>query len=192
MHEYRVKVARLLGDRAAVKTALADMREAAPASGNPSAIRLADSVQDLRARSRSSPLPPAQADDATTSRFTDSDDTAVTIFLRQEPEHARRAEHALHMLGQYANSGEAYLYCVQQGRLELAASLDRSKPPPALAVVLAEVPANDQVKHPSVTLPQDDKAYNVMRLFDAAGSCVARLGLHWLSPKRCSTTSGRR
>ncbi|HKU43951.1 MAG TPA: hypothetical protein VJR89_37580, partial [Polyangiales bacterium] len=44
IHEYRTKVARLIGDREALIAAIKDMREAALASGNPTVIALADRV----------------------------------------------------------------------------------------------------------------------------------------------------
>ncbi|HTU62273.1 MAG TPA: hypothetical protein VMF89_27630, partial [Polyangiales bacterium] len=86
MHEYRVKVARLIGDRTAVRGALKDMRDAALASGNPSAILLANTVSELRARARSSPLPPAKQEVERPETFsvTRGEETVVTAFLRAE------------------------------------------------------------------------------------------------------------
>jgi hypothetical protein len=112
MHEYRVKMARLIGDRPGVLAALKDMREAALASGNPNAILMADSVQNRRTRSRSSPLPPAKGAPAEleTASLTASNETVVTTFLRREQGLRKRAEHALHMLGQYAKTRRCETY----------------------------------------------------------------------------------
>jgi len=172
MHEYRVKVARLIGDRSAVRDALKDMRDAALASGNPSAILLANTVSELRARARSSPLPPAkrEIEQPATCSATRGEETVVTAFLRAEQLFQRRAQHALHILGQYASSGEAYLFWRKQGALELAASLDRRDPPAGLERALAELPANDQ--HQVVSLsPEIGGTYTVVRLEDGS-SCV--------------------
>ena len=172
MHEYRVKVARLLGDRIGVLAALTDMREAALASGNPNAILLADSVQNRRTRARSSPLPPAKVEAAEpeTASMTRADETVVTTFLRREQDEERRAQHALHMLGQYS-SGEAYLYWVKQGALSLAASLGQRDPPAGLEKLLSALPANNQVG------PQTVERFTIVRLVDAAAICVGLAAL---------------
>jgi tetratricopeptide (TPR) repeat protein len=174
MHEYRVKVARLLGDRVGVLAALRDMREAALASGNPNAILLADSVQNRRTRSRSSPLPPAmleaQEPDLETASMTRAHETVVTAFLRGEQDDERRAQHALHMLGQYSG-GEAYLYWVKQGTLELAASLGQRDPPAGLERLLRALPANDQSEQQTL------ENFTIVRLLDAASACVGLAAL---------------
>ena len=174
MHEYRVKVARLIGDRAAVRTALKDMREAALASENPSAILLAHSVSELRARARSSPLPPTTntIEQPETFSVTRAEETVVTAFLRAEQLFQRRAEHALRILGQYAGSGEAYLFWMKQGALELAASLDRRDVPAALERALAALPANDQYQ--TLSVPQElGHKYTIVKLDGGDG----RVGL---------------
>jgi hypothetical protein len=180
MHEYRVKMAQLIGDRPGVVAALKDMREAALASGNPNAILMADSVQNRRTRSRSSPLPPANvatAEPETTS-LTASNETVITTFLRREQGLRKRAQHALHMLGQYASSGEAYLYWRKQGSLELAASLDERDPPAGLEGILSALPANDQLSHQTIELNEDaPKTYTIVWLTDAADSCVGLAAL---------------
>ncbi|HET8933573.1 MAG TPA: hypothetical protein VFN67_09045, partial [Polyangiales bacterium] len=193
MHEYRVKVARLIGDRSGALSALNDMREAALASGNPSAILLADSVQDRRNRFRSSPLPPAKDDarDNETASITRSDETAVTTFLRREQVLRRRAQHALHMLGQYASSGEAYLYWVKEGALELAASLDLRDPPAGLEGLLSAIPANDQVSQQTIELAQEDsQTYTVVPLYDEADSCVGLAALRDATSERADIPEG--
>ena len=163
-----------IGDRSAVRDALKDMRDAALASQNPSAILLANRVSELRARARSSPLPPAkhELDQPETFSVTRGEETVVTAFLRAEQLFQRQAQHALHMLGQYAISGEAYLFWRKQGALQLAASLDRRDPPAGLERALAELPANDQ--HQSVPLslsPEPGRTYTVVRLEDGY-NCV--------------------
>jgi tetratricopeptide (TPR) repeat protein len=173
MHEYRVKAARMLGDRAALRAALQDMRHTALASGNASAILLADSVSERRARAHSSPLPPAKTEAARTHSITHSEETIVTAFLRREHLPQRRAQQALHMLGQYASSGEGYLFWVKDGVLELAASLNQREPPVELEGLLSAIPVNDQVGQRSVSLSRDEtSAYTVVRLWSASDHCV--------------------
>jgi tetratricopeptide (TPR) repeat protein len=155
MHEYRVKVARMRGDRAALQRALREMRDAALTSGNPSAILLADAVANRRSAAGSSPPPPA-AEPATKS--TRSDEAVVTAFLKREQRTRRRAQHALHLLGQYADGGEGYLFFVKAGALELAASLDQRQPPSGLEDLLSALVGNEQ----RVTLSRD--VYAVVRL----------------------------
>jgi hypothetical protein len=48
MHNYRARLARLLRDEAAVKVALADMREAAAYSSNPVVHSLAERLSEER------------------------------------------------------------------------------------------------------------------------------------------------
>jgi hypothetical protein len=180
MHEYRVKTARLVGDRTGVLAALKDMRDAALASCNPNAILLADSVQNRRTRARSSPLPPSKADPATpeleTASMTQSNETVVTTFLKREG-LVQRAKNALHMLGQYAGSGEAYLYWVSAGALELAASLYERDPPEGLEGVLSAAPANDQLQQ-RIELPDvEPQLYTIVRLGTAADGCVGLAAL---------------
>ena len=170
MHEYRVKVARLLGDRAGLLAALQDMREAALASGNPSAILLADRTHEL-ARRRNSPLPAASGEPGSSAMTTRAEETAVTVFLRQERGLARRAQHALHMLGQYSSTGEAYLYCVNARGLELAASLDRRDPPAGLEQLLAALSADAGLTRRTITL-SGELTYTVVGLSNASATCV--------------------
>jgi hypothetical protein len=141
MYEYRVKVARLVGDRAGMLSVLDEMREAALESGNPGVIALADRVRELHKLHRSSPLPPSLDGDA--REPTRHEETAVTLFLRKQERPELRAQHALHMLGQYASSSEGYLFWAGGSELRLAASLDERPPPDGLTQVLMQLPAND-------------------------------------------------
>jgi hypothetical protein len=187
IHEYRTKVARLLGDREALMEAIKDMREAALASGNPAVIALADRVTELRARQRSSPLPPAsRAGVQATAPVLivpprALDRTAVSMFLRECKEPEVRAQHALHMLGQYASSGEAYLFTVAQGALQLAASLDESQPSAVLEGRLATMIFGG--REPDSLELEDAKGdtlrYRVFRLLDDAPyeQCVGIVAL---------------
>jgi hypothetical protein len=192
IHEYRTKVARLLGDRAGVLAALKDMREAALASGNAAVIALADRVAELRSRQRSSPLPPSREDAAAATPGRAGplmpgaplgstgleEETAVTMFLRDCKEPEKRAQHALVMLGQYASSGEGYLYWVTDENLQLAASLDERPPPSALERELGVILAGANEDRSSIVeLPGSDasaRRYRVLRLMneDVEGDCV--------------------
>jgi hypothetical protein len=58
VHQHQARMAQLLDDRALLTEALQSMREAAMASGLPAVVALASRVAELRARNRSSPLPP--------------------------------------------------------------------------------------------------------------------------------------
>jgi hypothetical protein len=188
IHEYRTKVARLVGDREALMQALQDMREAAIASGNPAVIALADRVTELKAKQRSSPLPPAKelkAPPAAAAPLTPprvKERTAVSVFLRDVREPEIRAQHALHMLGQFASSGEAYLYMVVHGTaLQLAAALDESPSPPELEARLTTListsrePEQIDIETSEGTLER----YRVLRLIDdeVGDRCVAVVAL---------------
>ncbi|HET8935441.1 MAG TPA: hypothetical protein VFN67_18465, partial [Polyangiales bacterium] len=170
MHEYWIKVTRLVGDRPALAAAIKDMRDAALASGNPSAILLADSVCERSKRARSSPLPPANNESPEkVSATTSSDETVAATFLQRQ-EHVQRAQYALQMLAQYTISGEGYLFWLKHGEVELAASLAQRDPPTALARLLKAIPANDNFSQRS--LNDGEQAYVVVRLHDAAASCI--------------------
>jgi hypothetical protein len=58
MYQYQARMAQLVGDRAALMLALQAMREAALSSSSAALILLAERVGELRAKQRSSPLPP--------------------------------------------------------------------------------------------------------------------------------------
>jgi hypothetical protein len=187
IHEYRTKVARLIGDKAALIEAVEDMREAALASGNPAVIALADRVTELRARQRSSPLPPAAAAvaapplPAPIASPRAPERTAVSMFLRDCKEPELRAQHALHMLGQYASSGEGYLYLVTERALQLVAALDETAPSAALEHRLASsIAGSDESELVEVDDGSPDtKRYRVFRLYGDApeARCVGIVAL---------------
>ncbi|HKP60444.1 MAG TPA: protein kinase [Polyangiales bacterium] len=182
MYEYRVKVARLVGDKPGMLAVLDEMREAALATSNPSVIALAERVRELHAMHRSSPLPPAngtpEPDLDTRAGF---EETAVTVFLRRESQPEVRAQHALHMLGQYATDSEGYLFLAKDDALQLAASLDERSPPDGLEDVLARLPANHAGVANTVDLPgAEQQRYSVFPL--RAGD--ARVGLAVLRDTR--------
>ncbi|HKP57246.1 MAG TPA: protein kinase [Polyangiales bacterium] len=175
IHEYRTKVARLIGDREALIAAIKDMREAALASGNPTVIALADRVTELRARQRSSPLPPAQqelqapppaATVAPPAPRKAIERTAVSVFLRECREPGLRAQHALTMLGQYASTNEGFLYWVSGENLTLAAALDDAPPSAALEVeMIALLPKAEEVSFVELFDVQGKtRRYRVFRL----------------------------
>jgi hypothetical protein len=186
IHEYRTKVARLVGDRDALFEAIKDMREAAIASGNPAVIALADRVTELRARQRSSPIPPAENGARPQAPVPivpprALDQTAVSMFLRDVKQPELRAQHALHMLGQYASSGEAYLYLVAHGTLHLAASLDDLPSSAALERRLATMVMGG--REPDLIELDDEVGetlrYRVIRLLDDSPDerCVGLVAL---------------
>jgi tetratricopeptide (TPR) repeat protein len=188
IHEYRTKVARLIGDREALMQALKDMREAALASGNPAVIALADRVTELKAKARSSPLPPATEPKAPPPAALPNvpprarERTAVSVFLRDVRELEVRAQHALHMLGQFASSGEAYLYMVVHGTaLQLAAALDETPSPPELEARLTTLISTDRepVLIDIETGEGKLKHYRALRLIDdeVGDRCVAIVAL---------------
>lgn len=173
MHEFHVKIAKKLGDRAALRSALRAMRDAALASGNPNAILLAAAVSDRSAR-----VDGIAADAPTTPSLISmsrSDETVAFAFLRAENQLERRAEHALYLLGQYASEGEAYLFWLKDDGLELAASLDKRAPPAALERMLSTLPANDV--HTVSLLHDAAETYTVLRLVDSTKRCLGLAAL---------------
>jgi tetratricopeptide (TPR) repeat protein len=165
MYEYRIKVARMLGELAAERQALLDMREAALASGQPSMIALAERVSALGALGRSSPRPPAQAHAQEPSLRPSEHETVVTAFLRGVTEPGLRARHALVMLGQYAASAEGYLFWRNPDGLQLVASLDECDPPHALVKQLEALAETDAPGATLVELAGEPSSrYRVIRL----------------------------
>lgn len=175
MYEYRMKIARLVGDKPGVLAVIAEMRDAALATGNPSVVALADRLRELHMMQRSSPLPPPNsgAERAAATRA-DRPETAVTSFLRHERRPQRRAQHALEILGQYASSSEGYLFLVQANEPRFVASLDDRSPPEGLEAVLAGLPANDTAAVVSVEVQGTElQRYNVFPMH----SSNTRVGL---------------
>jgi hypothetical protein len=175
MHEYRARQARLLGDQAALHAVLQEMREAALASGNPSAMLLAASLSERNARIQPSALPRARQVEPVTSSVTHSEEAFMGAYLEGERHPEGRAQRALYMLSQYASDGECYLYWLKGGALELAASLDKREPPASLERLLSALPVNDV---DALTVPQETvNAYTVLRLVDGADHCIGLAAL---------------
>jgi hypothetical protein len=88
------------------------------------------------------------------------------MFLRAQHQPAQRAQHALHMLAQYAHSSEGYLFLSHADALEFAASLDERTPPDGLEALLSRLPANDTRVASTVDLPDGERAqrYSVFPL----------------------------
>jgi hypothetical protein len=176
MHDYRVRQARLLGDQAALQAVLQEMREAARASGNSSALLLAASLSDRSARTLPSSLPRARQVDPLTAGATHSQEEFVGAYLQGERLPERRAQRALYMLSQYASGGECYLYWLKGSALELAASLDKREPPASLERVLSALPVND-IEPLSLTPQETANPYTVLRLVDADEQCIGLAAL---------------
>ena len=133
VYQYQARMARLVGDREALADALQSMREAALTSGLPAVILLADRVAELRAKRRSSPLPPASL---STAPITDVprtvDETAVTTFLRRSESGRQRSYEALRILARYVACDEAYLFGRVHEQLELIAAVPSNTDLPEL------------------------------------------------------------
>jgi tetratricopeptide (TPR) repeat protein len=129
LHEYRIKVARRLGDQAALDEAVADLRDAALTSRNASVIALANRLaQQASPRGARIPMPMEALHDLIACTHTDGG-------------HALQA---LAVIGQYADCQEAYLFVRAEHSLQLAASLDEVTPPEGLVQKLCALPpAND-------------------------------------------------
>jgi hypothetical protein len=143
IYQYQARIARLVRDRPALLQALQAMRDSALASGFPAVILLADRVAELRAKYRSSPLPPAPG--AVVEREEPVDQgsaqevTAVGTFLRGFKSATMRCGHALRMLAQCAASDEAYLFATEQDELSLIAALDAREVPAELTRAVREL-----------------------------------------------------
>jgi hypothetical protein len=140
MYQYQAKIARLVNDRPALMQALQAMRSAALASGFPAVILLADRVAELRARHRSSPIPPPndgspEPDQPAFAR----EETAVTTFLRGCESPLVRSQQALAMLAQCVASDEAYLFTCSTGEIALVATLGGREAPPQLTARVHEL-----------------------------------------------------
>jgi hypothetical protein len=133
LHQYQARLARLVGDRGALMQALQAMRNAALSSGFPAVILLADRVAELRAKHRSSPLPPPKgAELAEAPAVGAAEETAVTTFLRNLESGSVRNLQALNMLAGWVAADEAFLYARLGDGVQLVAALNQSEPPPQL------------------------------------------------------------
>jgi hypothetical protein len=133
--QYQAKIARMVRDRPALLSALQAMRDAALASGFPAVILLADRVAELRAKYRSSPLPPpleATSQTRPAEEESGQDLTAVSTFLRGFESVTMRCRHALRLLAQCAVSDEAYLFMSVDESVSVVAALDAREAPEEL------------------------------------------------------------
>lgn len=127
IHEYRIKVARLLGDREALVEALVDLREAALISRNPSVIALVNRLAETPRSRRDSAHP--------------EHTRSLSDFFDDAADGQERAKQALAVLGQYAHCAQGYLYLDEADTLQLSASLDSQPPPRALVAQLQRLAA---------------------------------------------------
>ena len=134
--QYQAKIARMVRDRPALLSALQAMRDAALASGFPAVILLADRVAELRAKYRSSPLPPPLEDTSRTRPVAEEESgqdlTAGSTFLRGFEFGDERCRHALRLLAQCAVSDEAYLFISADEAVSVVAALDAREAPEEL------------------------------------------------------------
>jgi hypothetical protein len=144
LYQYQAKLARMLHDHQALLKALQSMRDAALASGFPAVILLADRVAELRAKYRSSPLPPPK-NEQVGARELDVEvesaekETVVATFLRGFDSATERCRHALRMLAQCAVSDEAYLYAWLEQDISVIAALESREAPDDLKVKVREL-----------------------------------------------------
>jgi tetratricopeptide (TPR) repeat protein len=134
MYQYQARIARMVDDRKGLMQALQAMRNAALASGFPAVIVLADRVAELRAKLRSSPLPPAKGkppEEVSTSESS-MEETVASAFLRNVSSVTERTRHALRILAQWVASDEAYLIANVEGVTRVIATLDDREVPPQL------------------------------------------------------------
>ena len=140
MHQHQAKIARLISDRPALMGALQAMRAAALASGFPTVILLADRVAELRARQRSSPIPPAQNEPVELGPAEyEREETALTTFLRGCESPGVRSQQALAMLAQCVASDEAYLFTYATEELALVAAVGGREAPSQLIARINEL-----------------------------------------------------
>lgn len=168
-HEYRVKVARLRGDRAAQQQALAELNAAALSCHNPGIVALAHRLSQER-----SVHPQAEPQRLNLGPRTLTH--TVSEYLGRVESLEERARQALQVLSQYAGSSEGYLYLEHTADLQLTATLDEHVPPdsllPALQLLAA---ANDNARWTAIV---DD--YHAYRL--EGGFAVLRAGHAQLTP----------
>jgi hypothetical protein len=132
-YQYRARMARLVGDRAALLHALHSMRNAALSSGFPAVILLADRVAELRAKDGQSPLPASPrgaADARAPGRATE--ETAITTFLRSQHTANERSRRALQMLAGWVAADQAFLFARLVDSVQLVAALSDAEVPAKL------------------------------------------------------------
>jgi tetratricopeptide (TPR) repeat protein len=137
MYEYRIKVARMRGDQAALSKALAELNVAALSSRNPGIVALAHRLCHAR-----SMQPEARARDSVAYDAARAQVHTVTDYLADVESVGERAQQALAVLSHYVGSVEGYLYLSHgAASLQLTASLDEHIPPDALLASLQQMAA---------------------------------------------------
>ncbi|MET0385209.1 MAG: protein kinase [Polyangiales bacterium] len=182
LYQFQARIASLVGDHRGLADALLAMREAALTSGLPAVILLADRVAELRAKRRSSPLPPAATVANDRVPEPEMEETAMTAFLQRRESGQKRSQSALWFLARYVCSEEAFLYRVKPGELQLMAAIPEGKEVPELTeALLAKVgdPSDASVlRLQSVDfMPSNDteeRSYRVTLLAEA------RRPQHWI------------
>ena len=137
VYQYQARMAQLLGDRELLTESLQAMREAALTSALPAVILLAARVAELRATSRSSPLPPPSAPLDSVLPLPVAElpmqETAVAAFLRKAPSGRRRSRDTLWLLTRYLCCEEAYLFRLEEpSTLLLVAAIPEEREAPSL------------------------------------------------------------
>jgi tetratricopeptide (TPR) repeat protein len=123
LYEYRIKIARMHGDRAELEQAIEELSAAAVISRNPGMVALAHRLCHVRP-SRPEGLPPTR----------DKEEAAHTVssYLAKVESLTERARQALSVLSHYIGSSEGYLYLDRADSLQLTAALDEHNPPDSL------------------------------------------------------------
>jgi hypothetical protein len=173
MYEYRIKVARMRGDRNELRQAIDELNAAALASRNPGIVALAHRL--CQARSARPDAFDARRELPSQSGPPETAHT-VTDYLANVERSGERAQQALAVLGHYAGSSEGYLYLDERASLQLSASLDERLPPDTLLTILQRIAAANDTQ--SCTHVEDD--YYAYRL--GVGFAVLRAGSNQSAP----------
>jgi len=153
MYEYRIKVARMRGDRAELDKAIEALSAAALLSRNPGIVALAHRFCQARASHSQELVPEAQQLRAKGVR-------TVTDYLANVEGLEDRAKQALLVLSHYAGSSEGYLYLDRAANLQLTASLDERIPPDSLLPRLQRLAADNDTES-CTQLAEDFYAYRL-------------------------------
>ena len=150
VYQYQARMAQLVDDHAGVAQSLQAMREAALTSGLPAVILLADRVAELRAKRRSSPLPPPAEPEA--ARVV-AEKTAVTRFLQKTPPGRARGREALWLLSRYTGCESVHLYRIESNAPLLVASVPDAEESPAVTLALFNTLQVTHDMQPGMTYP---------------------------------------
>jgi hypothetical protein len=151
LYEYRVKVARMRGDRTALQQALHELNGAALTSRNPGIVALSHRLGQERS------LPPKPSEQRLVVPETQS--RTVSEYLAGVENIEERARQALQVLGHYAGISEGYLYLDRDADLQLAASLNDGAPPDAVLSALQQLAKSAPEGHTQVA--DDYRAYRL-------------------------------